>query len=201
MLEANTSGRAAHKIKSINVHANLLSQRLAERSRLSKAALGKMVGLGVVIVLSSATLPLLYGAAMRTRAASAAAEAALASLKTEVAKAREASKLAAPRIMTREILSKTQRYGGQFLGQVLMVMASVSRGMVLKGLKAEVNGGEVTITAQAEAENFTAAQSFLDQARVGSAPGSAGFNSTRQSNLLGKAGLSFEFVKKASVGQ
>ena len=65
MLDASSYGRGAPKPKTINVQANLLAQRNAERERVRAASKRRLVSLLVVVGLASVVLPPSWGASDR----------------------------------------------------------------------------------------------------------------------------------------
>jgi Tfp pilus assembly protein PilN len=201
VVEASSSGRAAPKIKSINVQANLLSQRLTERATLAKVATARVFALVAIVGVAGAVLPVLYGKVSAAQVRASTLEKQLASLKTDVAKAREQSQVALPKIQRIEILQRTMHYDLGFISHLLQVLGSASDDMVIRSIKGEVQGGEMTISAQAESESFEAAQAFLARARQGALAEHVSLNSTRKSDSLGTSGLSFELLKKVTVGQ
>lgn len=199
--EASSSGHAAHKIKSIDVHANLLSQRLAEREMLGRSVRRKLLAILVALGISSAILPFLYTRALAISTKAGIAEQENTKLKSELAKVREAAKLVQPRIKSHEMVAKCRTYASAFFGQVVRLMNAPSGQVALTSLRADVIGGDVKLLVKADAEDFASAEEFLRQARAGGSPEDAGFTWTRRSDVLKKGGVSFELAKKATIGE
>jgi hypothetical protein len=198
--EASSPGRAAPKIKSINVHANLLSQRLEERERLRVAGNKKLLFVMAAVAATLMILPWMFGLSQAASKKAATLEKTLASLKGEVTKLRESSKLIEPQVQNLEMMSKSRANLSAFLAQAVATMKAVGPDMVVANFRCDVLGGDMTITIKADSEGYGAAERFLEKARLGVPPDKAGFTTTRRSDLLHKGGVSFEFVKKVVVG-
>lgn len=199
MTEANSSGRAAPKSRSIDVHVNLLSQRVADRARIVRVAKRKMLAIGLVVLASAASLPLIYAEASAATAEAVKAQKVAASVKTALTKARESAKLVEPRIQGREMLDNSRKFAHAFFDQLVNILNAPSDRVAIAGIRAEVLGGDLKISARADAEDFAAADEFLARARGDALPEDVGFNWTRRSDLLRVGGTSFELVKKVAL--
>lgn len=196
MTEVSSSGRAAPKIKSIDVQANLLSQRLADRERLWRASRRKLFAIGAVVTIAAGSLPSLYTSAAAASLKAAKAEKTAATVKGLLTKTREAAKVAEPKIQSFEMLQGSKKYARAFLAQVVATLNAPSDRVALSGLRAEVIGGDMKVSARADAEDYAAAEEFLAKARQGARPEDVGFNWTRRSDLLKLGGTSFELSRK-----
>lgn len=201
MSEASSSGHAAPKIKSIDVHANLLSQRLFEREQLGRTIRRKLLAIFAALIAAGAVLPFLYTSALSAMTRASIAERENTKLKTELTKVREAAKLVQPRIQSRNLVAKCRGFAGAFLGQIIQLMNAPTGHVAMANLRADVVGGDLKLLVKADAEDFASAEDFLRRAREGGSPEDAGFTWTRRSDVLKNGGVSFELAKKATIGE
>lgn len=191
-MEVSSPGRVQPKIKSIDVEANLLAERIAERERLLEALTRKALAALGVLIFALLVLPLVYR--MQARVAGAAHAAAL--IEADVAK-----KLAARKAVLNAMLPKVEGtalvervHSDSFSVLSLLsgfVDASNDR-MVLSSLRGEVVGGDVKTVARADAESYSAAREFVDA--IGRLPGtkSAVLKQWRQNEEFGAGAVNFE---------
>lgn len=199
MLDASTSGRALPKSKSINVEANLLEEWLYERNRLSDLLLMRVLALGAVLLIAGVTLPLLYRAQGRARISEAKSKQALAIVAKQLGEATAKSESIKPQMELAQMREESGQKLQAFAGQILFLLNAVPADVVLQNLRAEVAGGEVTLKCKAEAIDAEAGRRFTEAAARGPGTVSALQAMTRASDALGPGGVTFDFVKRATV--
>ena len=200
MLQESLFGRVEPK-RTFNVEANLLSERQLVQLRVVRKARRGIAFLSASLVLGAAALPAVYqwqiNAGARARAASktvAALERQLSALGAE----RDAS---VPRIADSEMVAIMGRQSKKFIEQLILVLNATPSSASISGLKADVMGGELTLSCSAEAERFESMREFLAKAATGPDATSTVLASSRRSETLGEDGVAFDFVKKAKVGE
>ncbi|MCB8932593.1 MAG: hypothetical protein M9921_06750 [Fimbriimonadaceae bacterium] len=195
-MDTSSLGRAQRSTKTINVEANLLSERLTERARIAESSRNRLIGLGLSLALFLLAAPPLYryqGAA--TRAAHNAQAKADQSAEQRAALEKKVEE-AQPKLEESELMDRLQKQSNGVVDQLVGVLNAVPAGVALSGVKVDVMGGTLTFQCTAEAESFEQAQAFLANAR--SAPGSkdAFLSSARQSAQIAPTGVGFDLIKK-----
>jgi hypothetical protein len=200
MLQGSLFGRAEGK-RTINVHANLLGERLGERQAIALQVRRRLLMIAVTGAIAGLSLPGLFN----LRAANAAQEAAsgrtLSALESQLASLAEARDAAAPRIERSVLISRLASQCRLVLGQIAVCLNAVPATVACSIVKAEVNGGDLTIKVAAEAESFDEAQRFAKAASAGPQVKSALILSSKHSDALSPNGVAFEFLKRVWVGQ
>lgn len=200
MVDASSSGRAAPKIKSIDVRANLLSQRLAERLKMFQAVRARLYLIAAIVLAGSLLLPWLYG--IQARASQSAA--GLIAERTKLQKTLDELQVKAdqiePELKRQQMIAKCVARSTVFIGEFIKVMNAVSPELAMNNLKGEVVGGELKLSTRADAETFAAVENYVRSASQGAAPKDAGITSTKRSDTLRKGGINFEFTKKVQIG-
>jgi hypothetical protein len=200
VVDANSSGRVAPRIKSIDVRANLLSQRLAERKTLYHASRSRLLMIAGILLSGGLLLPWLYQVQARATKAASAILAERGKLQKEVTELQSLADEVEPKVRQAGMVSKCMTRSERFMNEFITVMNAISPEVALNNVKGEVLGGEVKLTARADAETFPAVKSYLQRAAQGANPKDTGVTSTKRSDALRKGGISFEFTKKVRIG-
>lgn len=199
MLDANLHGRVAHKSKSINVEANLLSQRNTEREKVRAAARRHMLLLGITAVVLAAGLP----PVLRYKSGAARTYALLKKQETEVngrivayQKAQDSAK---PELQGAQVTAGARKYDQEFLGQVTLLLNAVTPNMTLTFFRANVDTSGFSINIQADATSFDAASDFISLAGKGPNVIDTQVSSERANPAVGPNGVTISLVKKLKV--
>jgi hypothetical protein len=199
MLQGSLFGRAEGK-RTINVQANLLSERLQERKAVVISAQRKLIFVAVSVALGSVAVPWLLSVRGDWARKAQVAGAKTSGLSAELDKLRSSREQAVPQINESDMASMLQRRTHAFLGQVSYVLNGVSPSMACSSVRAEVAGGEASIVFRADAADVDAVRQFVSKTAGGPGSKSAALTATRKSDVLGPTGVSFDFVKRAQVG-
>lgn len=192
-------GRAETR-RTIDVEANLLTERLSEHSRLVRVAHRKLLVIGLSMFVAGALLPSIYGLRAACAKAVAIHEAKAGNLAKTLSTLQADHAMSVPRIDEHE-LSRTMRLQAtRLLGQLSLVLNSVPKNAACSSVKADVMAGEMTLVISADANGFEAMREFVLKASEGPNTTSAILVSTKRSEALGTGSVSFDFVKKARVG-
>lgn len=201
MLGANSSGHGAPESRTINVEANLLAQRLAERDRLLEAVRRRLLLMGLTLVVGFAALPPLFrmqsSAALRAQKSYKRAQ----ELGTAVSTLQKQVESLQPRFAMDDMRKKVAENCDLFLGNIAFVMNSVPTTIALSTFRAEAIGGELKISGLADAENYSAARSFISAAGESKGATDIVLASTRRSDALGPNAVAFDFVKRVKVSE
>lgn len=201
MVEASSPGRVSPKIKSIDVEANLLSERMSERERLLDALSRKGLAALALLVFTVFVLPAAYQiqSRMAAKEKTIAVEEStvarkLSDLKTQLAGVQ-------PGIQDNQMLDLSRTYSGNFLSQITALLESSSSRMVFSGLKCEVLGGDLKVSAKAQAESYADARVFVDKSAKLPKTKSAVLKQWRQDAEFATSGVAFEVERVAEVGK
>lgn len=202
MLDVSSYGRVAPKTKSINVNANLLSQRIAERARLhdsirKRIALTLMIGICAILF-----LPPIY------RAKNAAAEQLVrhqkqaATLAAQLKNIKDEQDKVGPTVQNAKLLAAIRKNRSEFLGQVLYFLNTSNPSVGLEFMKATASSGTLDISSRVTAIDYQSAANFVDANEHSPHSQGTSLNSLRanQADPTGN-GVTFEFAKKVKVGE
>lgn len=110
----------------------------------------------------------------------------------------KARKEAQPVLVIREMNDHTGTMFDALYGQLSKSLAAGNSRMALSNVREEVQSGEIHIVVQGFGETDAAVQAYADAAADPAAK-VASITNSRPSDLLGKDGVSFEYVKRIGV--
>jgi type II secretory pathway pseudopilin PulG len=200
VLDASSLGRVAPKTKSINVEANLLSERIAEHERVREGTAKSLIALLSVILLSAIVLPPLFRFEAAASQKAAAADLRLQNLDREVQDLQKQQDSAKPAIADKKLSIDVRKNADVYLGQLMQFLNLTTPDMAVADLKTQIDSGRMLITVRAEAENYAAAREFVAKASKGAEQDTA-LISTSRSATLSPEGVAFDLVKKITVDQ
>lgn len=200
MLDTSIVGRGQpNKNRTINVEANLLSQRALERNRIREQIRRKALAILAVSVVTAIAAPALYH--WSNRAAKEAQQATL--IRNQLATQRaaiEKHKLSTqPILKDTEMRHKIETRQGRYTGRLLEFFNSSRLDMVISQLRVEVIGGEMKITARADAKTYGAYEHFIERLQVAAGKENVVPKSTRAGRELGDDSVVFDLVYKVQV--
>lgn len=201
MLETSSTGRAAPKIKTINVEANLLAQRIAEQERVREMSFRRLVGFCLSALLGVGTLPYLYGLDTSASHALEAVETRVADLDALLRDAEQRRELVQPVLDEIALHEKSSRNLEVLIGESTLFASSASPQVAFGVLKVEVSGSELRLSVVAESESYAAAREFVAMAAKGERVTASNLVTMRRSDRLGSQGVRFEFTKKVALQQ
>lgn len=201
MLETNSLGRAHPKPKSIDVEANLLTEWLVERSTLAARITRRLTLLLGVIAFGAVCLPILDSELSHVQARGTALAKTSGDLDQRLRALQGESSEAKPRLEHEQMLKASRERLQGTLGQLALVFNSAAPGVAISSAKVEILAGEMTISCHADATASASGREFVDKASKGPDTLSAIQSSSHRSDLLGKQGVTFEFVKRIKVGE
>ena len=200
MLDANSYGHAAPETKTINVEANLLSERLGEREKHIEAARRRLLLIFLTLIVGLAALPPLYRMEARAHKSAVAAKTRADEMGAVLTQVMHEEQGVRPKLATEELRIRVQKQTQELLGHMYLVMNAVTKSIVLGSLKAEVVSGDIKISGGADAESYGDARAFISTAGEGPNVQDMVLSSTRRSDALGNNGVAFDFIKRVKVG-
>lgn len=194
----NSPGLEARN-KTINVEANLLAERIAEREKVLIAVRRKFLWLVCVLLSGLLFVPpmLAFSAAESRRTERLAKQQQI--LAAQLASLQAEQRSAEPKLLQQRMMEDVRGNAQRFLGQLLLVLNAAPPQMAFASVKADMNSGEMRIVSRADAESYTAARQFVDGAKGGPGVVDTITSSTRRSDTLGPSGVTFEFVKRVRM--
>lgn len=200
MLQESLFGRVEPK-RRFDVEANLLSERQSAQLRLMRRSRRSLAFLAASVTVISLVLPGLYQWQL-SAAGKADRHAKTASSLTQELKAlSEERDVSVPKIADSEMVAIMQAQSGLLMDQIILVLNATPGSAAISTLKADMLGGELTISCSAEAERFESMREFLSRAATGPKAKSTVLSSSRRSEVLGSDGVAFDFVKKVGVSE
>ncbi len=201
MVDVSSPGRAAPKVKSINVEANLLSERIAERERLLDTLSRKAVAALLVLVMAAITLPASYRLQSRMAAKAESVQQTEAALARDLGALKTELDSTKPMMQDNQMMGTSRTYSHNFMHQLISFLNASGSSMVFSSVKGEVLGGELKISASADAETYAAARDFVDTTGKTDRTKSSVLKLWRHNPDFGPNGVTFEVEKMAVVGQ
>jgi Tfp pilus assembly protein PilN len=199
MQDASLHGRVAPKSKSINVDANLLSERLEYRERLRSTAKNRLGVLAIGLGLAFLALPPLYHLerdADKRYAFLSGQEKIMKGRLDDLKKVQDSAK---PIIEDKQILDSLHRHGNEFLGQLTLFLNNVDPALCLLNLSAQVQSNTIQITSQANAVSYKAASDFVSLAAKSPNCKETVISSMVSNNSFSKDGVVFDMQQKLTV--
>ncbi|MFI5385433.1 MAG: hypothetical protein ACHQ50_04855 [Fimbriimonadales bacterium] len=194
------SGREAPNTKRIDVEANLLQEWLVERRVMKRE-----IQLRLAAVAGIFAVGLWCVASLREWNSSFKAKERPVAQRLKAVQNQYTAMIPASTGISDAELQKmvdtARNHADALMGQVIALMNTASASMALASMKVDVLGGEVKVTGQADAENYYAANEFIQRNNDPSKGINATQVSTSRSDLLATDGVSFQFVKKVKVSQ
>ncbi len=201
MVDVSTPGRAQPKTRTINVEANLLSERLIERTRLLDAMSRKAFwGVGI-LVFALMVLPTAYRMQrdLGKRAAALAIEAG--TLQRNLANKQAIVESSKPAVEDSRMISDTRTFSSNLLEQTLTVLNASDSDMVFSSIKIEVLGGDMKLSGRADAKSYRVARDFVTRLANAKGTKSAVLKQWRLNEEFGPNGVAFEVDRVAGVGR
>lgn len=196
MQDMSSHGRVSPKTKSINVEANLLSERVAERLRIAEASRNRLLLIIAVLGFLGLVAPPLYQfqAVEAAKVKNAQVEhdkvhETLAALQKQVDEA-------SPKVQEGELLILLRNQANEFIGQTILLMNCTTEGVAISTLEADVMSASMTLKCSADAQGFEDAQAFAANAKSGPFAKDVFLSSARLSTALGGKGVGFDLIKR-----
>lgn len=201
MLETSSTGRVAPKIKTINVEANLLAQRIAEQERVRELSFRRMVGFCLAVLLGVGTLPYLYRLDASASRALDSVETRIADLDAQLRDAEQRRETVQPVLDEIALHEKASRSLETIVGETTVLANAASPQVAFGLVKVEVSNGDLRLSVVAESESYAAAREFVAAAAQGERVTASNLVTMRRSDRLGQHGVQFEFTKKVDTKQ
>lgn len=196
MSDVSSLGRGSPRIKSINVEANLLSTRLAERARVAEASRNRLLLISAVLCVLALGAPPLYQYQVVQGGRVDAAQVENDKVQAEFAALQAQVEEATPKVQESELYAVLRKQADEFTGQLVFLMNSTTSGVTISSVKADVMSATLTLTCNAEAESFEEAQAFSANAKAGPQTKDVFLSSARLSTNLGGKGVGFDLIKR-----
>jgi hypothetical protein len=200
MLQGSLFGRAESR-KTFNVEANLLSERLSERSKVYRATQRKLAFIAITALAAGLTLPGLAGFRRAASSSAAVSGSREAAAQKELSALKASQESATPKLAEHHLVETMRSQSSEFLGHLTLVLNAVPPGMACSAVKADVLGGTLTLSVHADSDSYASTSAFVRRASEGPRVKSALLVATRNSDVIQSGGVGFEFVKKAVVGR
>ena len=199
MLDVSSHGRVAPKTKTINVNANLLSQRLAEREHIREWIRKRLIFIGLCIVVAVIALPPLHRVQRKALANAAQLKKKEAAIAQQVIDLQKQQDTVKPAVASEHLLSSIGKNSREFLGHVFLLLDNVSPAISLSTFKANMNSGMLELGTQADAINYQAAQVFVAECERTPRQQGTYVSSMRSNSEVGDEGVSFDFSQRVKL--
>ncbi|KXK17004.1 MAG: hypothetical protein QY327_03020 [Fimbriimonadaceae bacterium] len=200
MLQESLFGRGQAD-RSINVEANLLSERIELRRAVALRSARWLLLLVVVIGSSFVVVPSILESRAEVATEIRRNRANVAILEKQVESIEKQSEVTTPMLAGHEMQERMSSQSELVLGNLLLVLNSVPKSMAVSSLRGELVGGQLAMTLRGDCESYASLRDFVAAASHGPSVKSAVLSSTRSSALLGDNGLAFDFLKKVQVAR
>lgn len=144
-------------------------------------------------------LPTLHSQARMAATSAIAAQKKAAEKRTLLNQLSGEEKSAMPPRERKEMLETQRMRFGWVLTQTASLLNSVPHSMALSALRVTIIGGTLTIEGTADAEHFETARAFVEDTAKISNTTDALLVSTRRNEAFAPQGVTFEFLKRATV--
>lgn len=200
MVDANLTGYGQHKVKSINVEANLLDSWIEQRSALEQAVRRKVATFLLVCTFGGIMIPITW-----SLKSSAGYQAYQGSQKVmELTKVRNtlSEKAAAlvPTLEFNQMLEREHSSGRIMLKEFAHVVNSCPPKLQFSSMKIEILSGELSVRVTALADSSGTARQFVRAASKGENVIDALQTGARKSQSKDSEQVTFDFIKKVKVG-
>jgi hypothetical protein len=199
MQEKNLHGRGQHRVKSINLEANILSEWTGSSTVLHQQIRVRVVALLASVAVAGVGLPSLRMAAISAEARAKIAAARNSVDAQAVSTLDQRSKAAEPFVQQSQRLKESRANLSALLGNVALVIDAVPTSVAFESVQVEVMDAQLTITCKSQAETSDAGQAFVAAASLGPNVAYAVQASTMKSETLGKDGVAFDFIKRVNL--
>ncbi|MBS1726538.1 MAG: hypothetical protein JST51_07430 [Armatimonadetes bacterium] len=197
-MDANTTGSAQHKIKTINVEVNMLDAWALQRVELEGKVLRKLGLLSGILITAVAMIPFLWGLNADRGRNLESSQMALATSQQKRGELERHAKEVAPGLKREETIVRCQQYSKSVIDELTKVINAAPDGMYFDQLEANITGGQCSIKVDANAITAAVGRSFIDSASKGSNVLLSGQTSIRQ-NKMSEAGIEFDYLKKVGL--
>lgn len=201
MVEVSSPGRVSPRIKSIDVEANLLGERIAERERLADAMSRKAFASIGVLLFGLLVLPAAYRLQAKMGIHAASAQDAQVIAERQLADRKAVLALQQPKLQDTQMLDTLHTYADNYFEQLTLLLNSASSGMVFSSVKCDVLGGDMKVVAKADAESYGIARDFVATLGKGPKTSTATLKGWRRNEDFGAGGVSFDVETTAKVGK
>lgn len=194
----SSSGHARHEHRSVNVELNLLTERLRERQRLAEQTRKWLLVLTASFLVCSLFVAGLADWYQTTKAQATKLKSKVSELTEPAAALRAKAEVAGRQLDVNAMVESTSKNTDRFLRALLSALNANPATVALSKLHAEVIGGTMTVSGNADAEALRDAQDLILSLKQGQ--GDAVLTSARRNDYLGPGGVGFEFILKMKVG-
>lgn len=201
MQDASLHGRVAHRSRSINVDANLLDERLEYHARLRTSARNRILILFIAVGLAILVLPPLAHKEADSQKRYEFLSVQETQMKKRLDDLKQVQDSVQPLIEDEQIVAGLHRHAHELLGQVTLFLNNVNPKLALLNVTAEVQGGVIQITSQAQAISYQAASDFVALAAKSPNCKETIISSMSSNPALGKDGVAFDLEQKLQVAQ
>ena len=201
MLDASSHGRVAPKSKSINVEANLLSQRIEERTSIRSEIRKRLAIASIALLIVLIGFPPVY----RFHSAETKAYKEVADrdklLAAQLETLKKTQEQLQPILNDQNLFKSIKSHGNEVLGQLVLFLNNASPHLSLTSISTTVKDGKIEIAANAMATSYMVAADFIKESAKG--PNSDGTELGTMGNnpVLGPEGVTFNLTKKIRVSK
>lgn len=200
MLDTSTAGRAQLRSRSINVEANLLSQRINERARLNDQIRKKLAAVAVLSGAAILVVPQLYFWQIRQAKSSGVAAIAQAEIRRQMEEVESLQKSNQPKITEAKVGQRVQARSAGFMTNLTRFFNACGPTIAVISTKVDIVGGQLQISAKADAESYAAYQKFVERLQREAGPENVAPKSVRSSADLGPETVIFEIAYRSKLG-
>ena len=199
MSDVSLHGRVAPKSKSINVEANLLAERLQNRTRLREEMRKRFVTYFVGVTLVAIVLPPLHRFYEKTDAQYKVAIAGDNLLSTKLSTVQKQQDSVKPVIQDKQTLDSLHRHAQEYLGHLTLFLNNVSPEVSLSTLSVQWKDKLMDFNIQAQSVSYKEAADFV--ALTGKSPNATQttLSTMNSDTTMGPDGVNFGLEQQVSV--
>ncbi|HEY3779772.1 MAG TPA: hypothetical protein VGL56_01720 [Fimbriimonadaceae bacterium] len=199
MSDVSLHGRVAPKSKSINVEANLLAERLQNRTRLREQVRKRLVSYFVGITVVAIVLPPLHRMYIKTAADYKAAISGDKLLTAKLNGVQKQQDSVAPVLQDKKTLDSLHNHAREYLGRLILFFNNVSPEVSLSSLTVQWKEQKMDFNIQAQAISYKAAADFVSQTGKSPEAKQTTLSTMNSDTSMGPDGVNFGLDQLVSV--
>lgn len=199
MLDTSTAGRGLPKARSINVEANLLTERNQELASLQRQMSRKLGHLVVISVIGVGVIAGLYAWLQEASESQQTATRQATEAATQLAALRDLKAKTEPAMKQEDMRQLVNARADAYLKNLQGFFGNTRQNMMLESVKAELIAGNMKITIRGLGEDYDAYQSFVQRLQLTAGQKNVTPRSARRSTELGPDSMVFEVVQTQPV--
>jgi hypothetical protein len=199
MLDTSTAGRGLPKARSINVEANLLTERNQELASLQRQMSRKVMRLTVILTAGLGACTGLFFWLQESTDVQQTASRQAAEASTQLSALRDLKARTEPAMKQEDMRQLVNARADGYLKTLEGFFGNTRQNMMLESLKVELIAGNMKLTIRGLGENYDAYQGFVQRLQRTAGQKNVTPRSARRSTELGPDSMTFEVIQTQSV--